>query len=41
MIEKELREFLLSKGVSEVGFQYIDNAVTVELNYAVSIVVRL
>ena len=41
MIEKELREFLLSKGVSDVGFSYIDNADTGELKYAVSIVVRL
>ena len=41
MIEKELKEFLLSKGVSDVGFSYIDNSDTGELKYAVSIVVRL
>ena len=41
MIEKELRELLLSKGVSDVGFSYIDNSDTGELKYAVSIVVKL
>lgn len=41
MLEKELREFLLSKGVSDVGFSYIDNSDTGDLKYAVSIVVRL
>ena len=41
MLEKELKEFLLSKGVSDVGFSLIDNADTGELKYGVSIVVRL
>ena len=41
MIEQELKEFLLSKGVSDVGFSCIDNSDTGELKYAVSIVVRL
>ena len=41
MLEQELKEFLLSKGVSDVGFSLIDNSDTGELKYAVSIVVRL
>ncbi|MBQ8184119.1 MAG: epoxyqueuosine reductase [Clostridia bacterium] len=41
MFEQELKDFLLSKGVSDVGFSYIDNSDTGELKYAVSIVVRL
>lgn len=41
MLEKELREFLLSKGVSDVGYSYIEDSDTGELRYAVSIVVRL
>ena len=41
MLEKELKEFLLSKGVSDVGFSFIDNSDTGDLKYAVSIVVRL
>ncbi len=41
MFEKELRELLLSKGVSDVGFAEIDNADTGKYKYAVSIVVRL
>lgn len=41
MLETELKEFLLSKGVSDVGFSCIDNSDTGELKYAVSIVVRL
>ncbi len=41
MLEKELREFLLSKGVSDVGYSYITDSDTGELKYAVSLVVRL
>ena len=41
MLEKELREFLLSKGVSDVGYSYITDSDTGELKYAVSIVIRL
>ena len=41
MLEQEIKEFLLSKGVSDVGFAAIDNADTGELKYCVSIVVRL
>lgn len=41
MFEQELKDFLLSKGVSDVGFALTDNADTGELKYAVSIVVRL
>ena len=41
MLEQELREFLLNKGVTDVGFSEIDNADTGELKYAVSIVVKL
>ncbi len=41
MLEKEIKEFLFSKGVSDVGFSYIDNADTGDLKYAVSIVIRL
>ncbi len=41
MLEQELREFLLNKGVTDVGFAEIDNADTGDLKYAVSIVVKL
>ena len=41
MLEKELRELLLSKGVSDVGFAEIDDSDTGELKYAISIAVRL
>ncbi len=41
MFEQELKDFLLSKGVSDVGFSRIDNSDTGDLKYAVSIVVRL
>ena len=41
MFEKELKDFLLSKGVSDVGFAEISNSDTGELKYAVSIVVAL
>lgn len=41
MLEQELKEFLLSKGVTDVGFSEIDNADTGDLKYAVSIVVKL
>lgn len=41
MFENELRELLLSRGVSDVGFAEIDNADTGKYRYAVSIVVRL
>ena len=41
MFEQELKSFLLSKGVSDVGFACIDNSDTGDLKYAVSIVVRL
>lgn len=41
MLEKELRDFLLSKGVSDVGYSYIEDSDTGELKYAVSIAVRL
>lgn len=41
MLEKELREFLISKGVSDVGYSYIEDSDTGELKYAVSIAVRL
>lgn len=41
MLENEIKEFLFSKGVSDVGFSYIDNADTGDLKYAVSIVIRL
>lgn len=41
MLEKELKEFLLSKGVSDVGFSFIEDSGAEGLNYAVSIVVRL
>lgn len=41
MLEQEIKEFLLSKGVSDVGFACIDNADTGELRYCVSIAVRL
>lgn len=41
MLEKELKSFLLSNGVSDVGFAEIDNADTGKYKYAISIVVRL
>ena len=41
MLEQEIKEFLLSRGVSDVGFACIDNADTGDLKYAVSIVVKL
>ncbi len=41
MLEKELREFLLSKGVSDVGYSYVEDSNTGDLKYAVSLVVRL
>ncbi len=41
MLENEIRELLLSKGVSDVGFSYIDDSDTGDLKYAISIVVRL
>ena len=41
MFEKELKDFLISQGVSDVGFSCIDNSDTGELKYAVSLVVRL
>ena len=41
MLEQELKEFLLSKGVSDVGFSYVEDSTAGELKYAVSIVVRL
>ncbi len=41
MLEKEIKELLLSKGVADVGFSLIDNADTGDLKYAVSLVVPL
>lgn len=41
MLERELKDFLLSKGISDVGYAYMDNSDTGELKYAVSIAVRL
>lgn len=41
MLERELKEFLLSKGVTDVGFSEIDDSDTGDLKYAVSIVVKL
>ncbi len=41
MLENELREFLISKGVSDVGYAFIEDSGCTELKYAVSIVVRL
>ncbi len=41
MLENELKELILSKGVSDVGFSYIDNSDTGDLKYAISIVIRL
>ncbi len=41
MLEHDLKEFLLSKGVTDVGFAQIDDSDTGELKYAVSIVVKL
>ncbi len=41
MIENEIKDFLLSKGVCDVGFSYIDDSDTGDLKYAISIVVPL
>ena len=41
MLEQEIKSFLLSKGVSDVGFACVDNSDTGDLKYAISIVVRL
>lgn len=41
MFERELKDYLMSKGVSDVGFAEIHNADTGKYKYAVSIVVRL
>lgn len=41
MIRDEIRDFLLAKGVSDVGFCEIPDSDTGDLKYAVSIVVRL
>ncbi len=41
MIENEIKEFLLSKGVCDVGFSYIEDSDTGDLKYAISIVVPL
>ncbi len=41
MLEDKIKDFLFSKGVSDVGFAYIDNADTGDLKYCVSIVIRL
>ena len=38
-IQKELKELLLSKGVSDVGFSYLGNADSGELQNGISIVV--
>ena len=40
-IQKELKELLLSKGVSDVGFSYLGNAASGELQNGISIVVKL
>lgn len=40
-LQKELKTLLLSEGVSDVGFSYLGNADTGELQNAVSIVVKL
>ena len=40
-IQKELKELLLSKGVSDVGFSYLGNADSGELQNGISIVVKL
>ncbi len=41
MLEQELKELLLSKGVTDVGFAEVEDSDTGELKYAVSIVVKL
>ena len=41
MLEKEIKEFLLSKGVSDVGFCKAENEAPNGLGYAISIVVKL
>ncbi|MBR3789888.1 MAG: epoxyqueuosine reductase, partial [Clostridia bacterium] len=40
-IQKELKELLLSKGVSDVGFSYLGNADSGELQNGISVVVKL
>jgi epoxyqueuosine reductase QueG len=40
-LQKELKEFLLNKGVSDVGFAFLGNTDSEELQNAVSIVVKL
>ena len=40
-IQKELKELLLSKGVSDVGFSYLGNADSGDLQNGISIVVKL
>lgn len=40
-LQKELKKFLLEKGVSDVGFAFLGNANTGELQNAISIVVKL
>ena len=40
-IQKELKELLLSKGVSDIGFSYLGNADSGELQNGISIVVKL
>ncbi len=40
-LQNELKELLLSRGVSDVGFSYLGNADTGELQNAISIVVKL
>ncbi|MBR2875819.1 MAG: epoxyqueuosine reductase [Clostridia bacterium] len=41
VLQEELKKFLLSKGVSDVGFCKAENADTGNLQYAISIVVKL
>ncbi len=41
MLENELKELILSKGVCDVGFSKIDDSDTGDLKYAISIVVPL
>ncbi len=41
LLRSELKDFLFSKGVSDVGFAYLGNADSGELQNAVSIVVKL
>ncbi len=40
-LQNELKQMLLNKGVSDVGFSYVGNADTGALQYAISIVVKL